>query len=268
MKSKTSVPPVLMHSLLASIILFMSKSGMSKTHIQRSFRMSINKVASRSQWASERPFALPSIGCDTVAGAVLRSWHRDSAYIDDEAHPRPLKFAGRSPSVVALVRRQDAKCDAESLIRDMLTVGLVRKTRNGHFLPTAESATIGQLHPLAVDHVAKSVARLLETVQRNTDSALDRMPLIERYAHVPDLDPADAKEFAAFAQQQGAAYLAAIDDWLETRRVQAGAGKRRRPRTKVAAGVHLVAYLGDQPGYGHSSSAKVGLMRQGLLSGA
>jgi hypothetical protein len=264
MKSKASVPPALMHSLLASIIQFMSKSGMSATSIQHSFHVSIQKVTARSRKPTDWLRGLPSIGSDTVAGAVLRSWHRDAAYIDDEAQPRPLKFAGRSPSIVALVRRQDTKCDPQSLIEDMLTVGLVRRTRRGDFLPTADSATIGQLHPLAVDHVAKSVARLLETVQRNTDSALARMPLIERYAHVPDLDPADAKEFAAFAQQQGAAYLAAIDDWLETRRVQSGAGKKRRSRTKVAAGVHLVAYLGDQPGYGHSSSAKVALERQGL----
>jgi hypothetical protein len=150
----------------------------------------------------------------------------------------------------------------------MIAVGLVRKTRDGRFLPTAESATIGQMHPLAIDHVAKSVARLLETVHRNTDSALARMPLIERYAHVPDLDPSDAKEFAAFAQQQGAAYLEAIDDWLETRRVQSVTGKKRRSRNKVAAGVHLVAYLGDQPGYGHNSSARDRLVGQGLVSGA
>ncbi len=148
----------------------------------------------------------------------------------------------------------------------MLAVGLIRKSRRGTYLPTTESATIRQLHPLLIDHVAKSVMRLVETVYRNTDPLIASTPMIERYAHVPDLDPADAKEFAAFAQQQGAAYLAAIDDWLETRRVQSGAGKKRRSRTKVAAGVHLVAYLGDQPGYGHSSSAKVGLVGQGLLS--
>jgi hypothetical protein len=120
------------------------------------------------------------------------------------------------------------------------------------------------MHPLAVDHVAKSVARMLETVHRNTDSAFTRTPLIERYAHVPDLDPSDAEEFAAFAQQQGAAYLAAIDDWLETRRVQSRVGKKRCSRKKVAAGVHLVAYLGDQAGYGLRSPARVGPVGQDL----
>lgn len=246
----------------------MSKSGVEKTRIEHSFRISMRAATAKRRGTADRPSASTNIGSDTVAGAVLRAWHRDAAYIDEEARPRPLRLAGRSPSLSALARRQDAKCDTTSLVRDMLTVGLVRKLRNGRFLPTAESATIGQLHPLAVEHVAKSVARLLETVRRNTDSALTCMPLIERYAHVPDLDSADAKDFAAFAQRQGAAYLEAIDDWLETRRIQSKAGRKRSSNSKVAAGVHLVAYLGDQPGYGHNTSRRVGPGRHEMSTGA
>ncbi len=93
------------------------------------------------------------------------------------------------------------------------------------------------------------------------------MPLIERYAHVPDLDSADAKDFAAFAQRQGAAYLEAIDDWLETRRIHSKGGKKRRPTSKVAAGVHLVAYLGDQPGYRHNTSTRMGSGGHALTTG-
>ena len=262
MKSKSAVPPTLMHELLASVIYFMSRSGMESDRIERSFRGSIEAARTRGHAVSKS--AVSDIGSDTVAGAVLRAWHREDAYLDDEAKPIPLKLNGRPRSLATLMRRQDSKCDALALAEDMLAVGLIRKSRRGTYLPTTESATIRQLHPLLIDHVAKSVMRLVETVYRNTDPMISSTPMIERYAHVPDLDPADAKEFAAFAQQQGAAYLAAIDDWLETRRVQSGAGKKRRFRTKVAAGVHLVAYLGDQPGYGHSSSAKVGLVGQGL----
>jgi Family of unknown function (DUF6502) len=262
-KSGTSVSPALMHNLLSSVIHFMSKSGMTETDIQSSCRLSIEAMKTNPRVPKEGSSTASNIGYDTVAGAVLRSWHKDAAYIDEYAQPRPLKFTGRCPSFAALVREQDAMCDANAVISDMLSVGLIRKTRSGHYLPTAESATIGQMHPLAVDHVAKSVARMLETVYRNTDSALARTPLIERYAHVPDLDPSDAGDFAAFAQQQGAAYLAAIDDWLETRRVQSRAGKKRSSRDKVAAGVHLVAYLGDQQGYARGSSPRVVALGQG-----
>ena len=212
--------------------------------------------------------AFPDIGSDTVAGAVLRAWHRDSGYIDDEARPIPLKLTGRPRSLAALMRRQDPKCDIQSLAKDMLAVRLIRKTRGGAFLPTTDSATIRQLHPLLIDHVAKSVMRLVETVYRNTDPLIVTTPMIERYAHVPDLDSADAKDFAAFAQRQGAAYLEAIDDWLETRRIQSKAGRKRSSNSKVAAGVHLVAYLGDQPGYGHNTSTRVGPGRHEMSTGA
>jgi len=157
-------------------------------------------------------------------------------------------MTGKPRGLAALMKRQDPKCDVQALTKGMLAVGLIRRKRDGSFLPMTESATIRQLHPLLIDHVAKSVMRLVETVYRNTNPLTATTPMIERYAHVPDLDSADAKDFAAFAQQQGAAYLEAIDDWLETRRLQPKTGKKRRTSSTVAAGVHLVAYLGDQPG--------------------
>jgi hypothetical protein len=233
MKSKSAAPSALMHGLLSSVVYFMSRSGMDLERIENSFRRSMRSARIRRKSNPEALGSSLDIGSDTAAGAVLRAWHRDKGYIDEQALPVPLKIDGRPRSLSALMRRQDPNCNVHKLAEDMLTVGLIRKTRNGAYLPTATSAMIGQLHPLAIDHVAKSVARLLETVHRNTDSNLATMPLIERYAHVPDLDSAD---------------LEAIDDWLETRRLQPKTGKKRRPSSTVAAGVHLVAYLGDQPG--------------------
>lgn len=258
MKSKSAVPPALMHSLLASVVFFMSRSGMKLARIESSFRGSMRSARAGRHIATGVAATPPDIGRDTAAGAVLRAWHRDKGYIDDEARPIPLNLTGRPRSLATLMRRQDPGCDVQELTKDMLAIGLIRRKRGGAFLPTASSAMIGQLHPLAIEHVAKSVARLLETVHRNTDSTLASMPLIERYAHVPDLDSADAKEFAAFAQQQGTAYLEAIDDWLETRRLRPNKGKRHSSNTKVAAGVHLVAYLGDQSGYKHMPSRRIG----------
>jgi hypothetical protein len=72
------------------------------------------------------------------------------------------------------------------------------------------------------------------------------MPLIERYAYVPDLSASEAVAFANFSRRQGMAYLEAVDDWLEQRRAKRLL-KRKNVRTSkgVAAGVHLFAYLGD-----------------------
>ena len=256
MKTKSAVPLELMRGLLASVVYFMSRSGVETSQIERSFTDALRPEKARKRISSVDTSASPDIGSDTAAGAVLRAWHREKSYIDAEAQPVPLKMKGSPRSLAALMRRQDPNCDVQALTKSMLAVGLIRRKRDGAFLPMTESATIRQLHPLLIDHVAKSVMRLVETVYRNTDPLTATTPMIERYAHVPDLDSADANEFAVFAQQQGAAYLAAIDDWLETRRIKPKAGRKRRSSGKVAAGVHLVAYLGDQPGYRHNTSTR------------
>lgn len=128
----------------------------------------------------------------------------------------------------------------------MRAVGLLKRLANGKYLPTAESVTIDRLHPLAVEHVAKSLIRLVATVCRNTDPKKQAIPLIERYAYVPDLSEAETKAFAEFTRAQGMAYLESVDDWLEQRRVRRhSAQKKNSNSTGVTAGVHLVAYLGD-----------------------
>jgi hypothetical protein len=129
----------------------------------------------------------------------------------------------------------------------MRAVGLIRRLPGGKYLPTAESVTIDHLHPLAIEHVAKSVVRLVSTVCRNTDCNRRAMPLIERYAYVPDLSSTEAEAFAEFTRSQGMAYLEAVDDWLERRRARRlPKARQRQEGDGIAAGVHLFAYLGDK----------------------
>jgi hypothetical protein len=129
----------------------------------------------------------------------------------------------------------------------MRAVGLIRRLPDGRYVPTAESVKIDHLHPLAIEHIAKSVVRLVTTVCRNTDPTREAIPLVERYAYAPDMSKKEAMAFAEFTRNQGMAYLEAVDDWLEQRRVKRkgfSAGKVRG--SGVAAGVHLFAYMDDQ----------------------
>jgi hypothetical protein len=245
MNRKIAVPTELMNDLLLSIVAFMAKTGMSAADIEQAFQASV-RVLTRARNApkssSVRRSALP-IGCDTVAGAVLRAWHREARYLDESANPLPLRIRSGSKSLVSLVHSQDRAADASSLIEEMKRTGLIKKGRDGRYLPTTSAATIRQLHPLAVDHVVKTVMRLVETVNRNTRTTLRKMPLIERYAHVPDLDSREAQAFADFTRQQGAACLEAIEDWLESRRQ--GTPSTSGTKTAVSAGMHVFAYLGE-----------------------
>jgi hypothetical protein len=70
-------------------------------------------------------------------------------------------------------------------------------------------------------------------------------PLVERYAHIPDLDAREARAFSEFSRQQGAACLEAIEDWLEARR-KARPKRAKETRESLNAGMHVFAYI-EQP---------------------
>jgi hypothetical protein len=159
-----------------------------------------------------------------------------------------------------LIGSLDPSADASEVLRNMKMVGLIRKTKGGRYLPTASATVIPGLHPWATEHAARSVIRLVSTVFRNANRDGGEAPLLERYSYVPDLNPEEGREFADFSRSQGQAYLDTLDDWLEQRRVRdSGLAPRNRKRG-IAAGVHVIAYLGDgaqvQQGAKRGSSPK------------
>ena len=247
MKGSSAIPKELMDSLVLSIVSFMNRAGMQPADIESSFRAGIRDLSAKngSSGKAGRRRTAP-IGCDTIAGAVLRAWHRDEAYLDDLANPVPLSISGKGKSLATLIRSQDSQADAASLIAAMQRIRLIRKTSDGRYLPNTSAATISQMHPFAVDHVVKTVLRLVETVTRNMRLVDSSHSLVERYAHIPDLDANEAEAFSDFSRQQGAACLEAIEDWLEARR-------KSKPRTaprrvaSLSAGMHVFAYLEQPP---------------------
>src|SRR6478735_5831296 len=234
MRKDSIAPDALMRKLVKSIVEFLIRSGMKNDAVQQVFFECLAEVAS----SDAEPHSA-----------------QDGRFLDREARPKPLRLTRGPRSLGALVRKLDPNADHKQSIRTMRAVGLIRRLPDGRSVPTAASVTIDHLHPLAIEHVAKSVVRLVSTVCRNTDPARQSIPLIERYAYVPDLSRSEATAFAEFTRSQGMAYLEAVDDWLERRR------SRRLPKSRrhaegdgIAAGVHTFAYLGDK---GASTSSKI-----------
>ena len=246
MKGVNAIPKELMDSLVLSIVSFMNEAGMRPAEIEMSFQAGMRGLDARREGGGRKRLKGSSaIGCDTIAGAVLRAWHRNPEYLDELANPVPLSMSGRGKSLAALVKNQDPQADVTSLIHAMHRTGLVRKVGVKKYLPNTSAATISQMHPFAVDHVVKTVLRLVETVTRNMQLVDSNHSLVERYAHIPDLDAKEAKAFSEFTRQQGAACLEAIEDWLEARRK----GKPRMAsgrKGSLSAGMHVFAYL-EQP---------------------
>jgi hypothetical protein len=82
----------------------------------------------------------------------------------------------------------------------------------------------------------------LSTARENTKSKTDKT-FIERFVHVPDLKLSKVSEFRDFSNQQASAFLATIDDWLESNRA---IGISAKTEKSVPAGVHAFAFLGDR----------------------
>jgi hypothetical protein len=248
MGNRTALPLELRLKMLDAVLDLMTRSGMSESTIRETFETCLVRLNERaSNPAQEKDCAL-GIGNENICAELLRLWHRDERFIDREAKPRPLPLARGRNNLLSVIRRLDRTADAAEILREMRAVRLIRRTARGKYLPTSESAIVGQLHPLAIDHIAKLVVRLVSTVSRNLDQSNNSLRLIERHVYAPDLNWSEREAFAEFARQQGMAYLESVDNWLERRRLRRTAAQVRQSKKEVSASVHLFAYLGDDEG--------------------
>lgn len=241
-----ALPPHLCQEMLGSVLELMRRTGVKESEIRDLFKRCVttnSESSLRSRPLQQRGLG---IGNENITAEVLRLWHRDDRYIDSEATPRPLHLSKGRNNLCAMIKRLNASADATQILREMKSVKLIRRTSKGRYLPTSETAIVNSLHPLATDHIAKLVIKLVSTLSRNTDPTGASLPLIERQAYTPDLDPAERKAFAEFTRTQGMAYLEAVDNWLEQRRVRRTTSISRRNVTGIAASVHLFAYLDDE----------------------
>lgn len=251
MKDKKILSAELRLKLFEAVLRFMDRCEIGSVEIQRSFEAALEGHRSR-RTADEGSDVNDTlyINKQNLPAQLLRIWHRDSKFLDQDAKPRPLFLVRGRNSLRSMVASIDPRIDADATLRSMRKVGLIRRAASGKYLPTSEMAIVDQLHPQLVHHVTRLVTRLIGTVGRNSDPTGKSLSLVDRHAYTADLDPAERKAFADFTRSHGTAYLEAIDDWLAQRRVKSGSSsKSRKAASKgVAAGVYLFAYLGDKEG--------------------
>lgn len=229
--------PFYYERVLSSVVDFLLLSGLPISEIRSLADTVLVKAALKSvsgEWSSANS------GMETIPAVVLHRWHRDRDLLDSEANPIPLRLYGEAPSVEALVRDEEPHGSVRRIVDDMKSLGLVRKGSKHKYLPKSRVATIATLHPVLIEHVAHSLVRLLETVERNTSATTKKQGLIERFTHIPDLPIKEIPAFTTFSQEHGSAFLASVDDWLESRRAAA------KSVGSCSAGIHVFAYVEQQ----------------------
>jgi Family of unknown function (DUF6502) len=189
-----------------------------------------------------------------TAALVLDAWHRDRRYLSRRGSPRPVRLLGPGPSVEALVRRQGVKEHASAVARRLKTLELIVRCGNSLYRPASDVAVVSARDPLVLQHAARALSTLLETVGQNVSGTRHPAPLIERFAEVPDLPRRYVKEFRTFTQAQGRTFLRTVNDWLESRR-ERRCSARERTQT-VRAGIHTYAYVAQGRRVGQRSNSR------------
>ena len=242
MASKSSRLAIDYSNVLESIFGLMLSSGLRSKDVLTACNRSMKRAEAKSQ--SDR---VEESGGLVTAALVLDAWHRDRRYLNAKGAPRAVRLLGRAPSVEALIRAHKGQRYASDVVHRLRNTHLVVPCGRGLYKPTSDVAVISDRDPLVLQHAARALSTLVETVGRNVSSGRTLTPpLIERVAEVPDLPRRHIGDFQRFTQLQGRTLIRTVNDWLEARRARRT--DRKSPGATVRAGIHTYAYVAPKKG--------------------
>src|SRR5215469_2658510 len=102
-----------------------------------------------------------------IAALVLDAWHRDRRYLNPRGRPKAVPLLGAAPSVEALVRRQRSSHRPSEIARRLRAVQLVVPCGRRLYKPASDAAVISARDPLVLQHAARALSTLVQTVGQN-----------------------------------------------------------------------------------------------------
>jgi hypothetical protein len=222
---------------MAALCELMCVYGITKETAKEEFKIAIAKGYDEGNSAlsrEKRPI--------TSMADLCKRWHFEKAYVDKSGEPRPLTWNGRTGTLLKLAERINGKKDARAVIVDLISRKLVRRTRDGAWLPKAQVVAPSGLDSAQVLRTATMLERLLRTVAYNSERNYRGEVLLEVLAQVPRLPQRDIAAFKKFSKAQGLTFAMSVDDWLESRNVPRS--NRKRVDTREAG---IIAFAFEQP---------------------
>lgn len=227
--------------VLSEVLDYLALGGATKKDLKVLTSQALSQVRIR-KGAGRKVFMGDSTDSVTSAAAIQR-WYLDRRLTTSDGSPKPLRLLGPAPSVESLLRRGKSVTPARSIAAELLRLKLLKRTRNGKYLPTGRHIIIHRLHPFTYEQPARTMVRLLQTVGQNASVNSSKEILIERCARVKQLPLRKLQEFRDFTNQQGEVFIDSVNDWLESHNALETA-KRRSNATE--AGVHVFAFTGTK----------------------
>lgn len=222
---------------MTALCELMSTFGISREIAEMQFRIALERGYTRGTLRPSRE-ARPI----TRMADLCRRWYFEKAYVDKTGKPRALTWNGRSGTLLKLAERVNGKKHAKDVVAELVSRKLVRRTRDGAWIPRGQVVAPSGLDSAQVLRTATMVERLLRTVAYNSERNYRGDVLLEVLAQVPRLPSRDLLSFKKFAKAQGLIFAMSVDDWLESRNLPRS--NRKRVPTREAG---IVAFAFEQP---------------------
>lgn len=224
---------------LTAVCELMRSYGISKKVAELEFRDALRRgyVAGRLRPSRQvRPI--------TLLADVWGRWFIDKRYVDEKGAPKSLTWNGKRGTLMSLVRQVVGRDVAHSVIDEMLSRKLLRKTSSGGWIPKSKVVTPSGIDVAQIRRTATMMGRLLRTVGYNSELKYRGDVLLELMVQVPRLPSREISKFKRFSKAQGLIFARSVDDWLESRNLQRA--NTNRTSTREAG---IVAFAFEQPSY-------------------
>lgn len=239
-----SDPRTLEHyNLLLELYEVLAKMGLGRERLRNLSELALMAANIDEVSSSNAEFPESLFDNLVVAGNALYLWNRDKRFLDSHAKPKRLKLHGTSGSVQHLIELCDKTVDSQRVASDMRDVEMVKKIPGG-YLPVEYGSPLSPSHPMCKVHFLRSLRSLIWSIENNM-VANEGERLIERKALVLQLPVKDFSAFRDLARQQGAALIATMNDWLESKRRHANDTATHGKTSE--AGVHFFSFLRKRP---------------------
>jgi hypothetical protein len=227
--------------LVYALLEYLTLIGVPESELKALTTQALARLSKRTKSLNRSTTPKPS-EATTIATAIQR-WYQDQALVDTNGNPIPLPLLGSAPSVEWLIRRERLRKNSERLANELVTLKVVRRCRNGKYLPVGRHLIVRNSHPFLAKHHASSMIRLLSTARSNVAAKSPGDRLFERCADIQYLPRSKTRAFREFTNQQCEAFIDTINDWLESNNVR---GTRPTKARITEAGVHVFAFVGHE----------------------
>jgi hypothetical protein len=169
---------------------------------------------------------------------IITRWYTCPSYLQD-GKPARLRKSGRGQSFSTLVRDVEPELNPSEVLREWIELRIARRNSDGkielrqRFIPTRVGRVID------LDYFFRTVGDFLRAHEFNLLNPIKRGDgLFERAATSWNVDRRLAPDFNAFARNQSALLLEAIDDWLA--RHEMPMQKRKRKPSRLGLGIYVI----------------------------